>query len=80
MQLPSIYLKGYRLINYRTIGISDYKILREALADPAFAGRPSLNVFQDRSKDVIARGDLIIKSFQVFARGRFPVSIFLFCI
>ncbi len=43
---------------YRAIGISDYKILREALADPAFAGRPSLNVFQARSKDVIARGEL----------------------
>lgn len=43
------------------MGISDYNMIREAMNDAAFAGRPNLNVFQHRSKDIIARGIVIKK-------------------
>ncbi|ODM92124.1 Cytochrome P450 2J6 [Orchesella cincta] len=60
--------------SYPAIGISDYRILREALAHPSFAGRPNLNVFQHRSRDVIARGLLFTEGRQWLEQRHFAIK------
>ncbi|CAL8112753.1 unnamed protein product [Orchesella dallaii] len=60
--------------SYPAIGISDYRILREVLADPGFSGRPNLNVFQHRSRDIIPRGILFTEGRQWTEQRKFAIK------
>lgn len=42
----------------RTVAISDYRMIKEALAESSLAGRPDMMMWHARSGDIQARGNI----------------------